>query len=78
MNWQYLKRLVAPKQEKIKKYRQKMFKGNHLSITIQSNLKIVDYLDVTFNFSNGTYRPFCKSSNESHIYIRNETTHHPF
>ena len=30
---QYLKRLVAPKQKGLKKYIQKIFKANHLSIT---------------------------------------------
>ena len=37
---------------------------NHgLKITIQTNLKIVNYLDVTFNFTNGSYYPYRKPSN---------------
>ena len=48
-----------------------MFKDKHLNITIQCNLKIVNYLDVTFNLPNATYRPFCKPNNEI-TYIHKE------
>ena len=72
MDYQYLKPLVAPKQKNI----QKLFKNNHLNITIQCNLKIVNYLDVTFNLSNATYRPFCKPNNEI-AYIHKESNHPP-
>ena len=37
---------------------------NELKITIQCNLKIVDYLDVTFNLTDSSYRPFNKTNNE--------------
>ena len=53
-----------------------MFKDNHLNIIIQCNLKIVNYLDVTFNLSNATYRPFCKPNNEM-AYIDKESNHPP-
>ena len=62
--------------EKIKKDIQKLFKENNLSITIQCNLKIVNYLDVTFNLSNSTYQPFCKPNNEI-SYIHKESNHPP-
>ena len=35
----------------------KMFKEVDFKIEIQTHLKIVDVLDVTFNLANGTYRP---------------------
>ena len=38
----------GPESEKIKKSIQAIFRENELKITIQCNLKIVDYLDVTF------------------------------
>ena len=38
-----------PESKKIKKSIQSIFRENELKITIQWNLKIVDYLDVTFN-----------------------------
>ena len=72
-----LKNVSDSNAEKIAKDTQKLFKDNHLNITIQCNLKIVNYLDVTFNLSNVMYRPFCKPNND-HIYIRNQTTHHLF
>ena len=62
------------KAEKIKKDIQKLFKDNHLNITLQCNLKIVNYLDVTFNFSNATYPPLCKPNNEI-AYIHKESNH---
>ena len=54
-----------------------MFKDNHLNITIQCNLKIVDCLDFNFNRSHATYRPFCKPNNEI-AYIHKESNHPPF
>ena len=44
---------------------------------MQCNLKIVKYLDVTFNLSIATYRPFCKPNNEI-TYIHKESNHPPF
>ena len=41
------KNVSGSKAEKIKKYVQKLFKDNHLNVTMQRNLKIVNYLDVT-------------------------------
>ena len=67
---------MAPKQKKVKKNRRKSFKDNHLNITIQYNLKIVNYFDVTFNLSNATYRPFCKPNNEI-TYIHKVSNHLP-
>ena len=61
------KHVSSSKAEKIKNYIRKLFKDNHLNITIQSNLKIVNYLDVTFNLSNATCQPFCKPNNEIRI-----------
>ena len=61
---------------KAKKDIQKLFKDNRLNITIQCNLKIVNYLDATFNLSNATYRPFCKPNNEI-AYIHKESNHPP-
>ena len=54
-----------------------MFKDNHLNITMQCNLKIVNYLDVTFNLSNATYRTFCQPNNEI-AYIYKESYHLAF
>ena len=70
------KNFSGSKVEKIKKDTQNLFKDNHLNITIQCNLKIVNYLDVTFKLSNATYQPFCKPHNEI-AYIHKESNHPP-
>ena len=70
------KNVSGSKAEKIKKGIQKLFKDNQLNITIQCNLKIVNYLDVTFNLSNATYRPFCKTNNKI-TYIHKESNQPP-
>ena len=54
----------GPKSGKIKKSIQAIFRENELKITIQCNLKIVDYLDVTFNLTDSSYCPFNKANNE--------------
>ena len=62
------------KVERIKKYLQKNFRENDLNIVIKCNLKIVDYLDVTFNLLNNTYKPFSKPNNEIN-YVHKESNH---
>ena len=49
--------------EKIKKCLQKGFKNNVLDVIIECNMKIVNYLDVTFNLNDNTYRPYQKPDN---------------
>ena len=53
-----------------------IFRENELKITIQSNLKTVDYLDVTFNFADSSYRPFTKTNNEIN-YVHKQSNHPP-
>ena len=45
-----------------------------MKIKIKYNLKIMDYLDVTFNFTESFYRPFDKTNNEIN-YIYKELNH---
>ena len=47
-----------------------------MKTTIQYNLKIVDYLDVTFNLTDSSYRPFNKTNNEIN-YIHKQSNHPP-
>ena len=48
-------KMSGPKAERMKKDLIEIFKKNGLSITIDVNLKVVDFLDVTFNFNNKSY-----------------------
>ena len=62
--------------ELIKKGIIKIFKDNDLNIEIKCNLKSVDYLDVTFDLNDGTYKPFNKPNN-SPTYVHVESNHPP-
>ena len=68
--------MSGPQAEKMKKKFQKVFNDNGLEITIKTNLKIVDYLDVTFNLSDGTYKPYRKPNDETR-YINAKSNHPP-
>ena len=50
--------------ERIKKDFTQIFKKNGLEITIECNVKIVNYLDVTLNLNDGSYRPYKKPTGE--------------
>ena len=54
----------------------KIFKDVGFKTEIQTNVKIVDFFDVTFNLGNGTYRPY-KKSNEPSLYINTSSNHPP-
>ena len=58
------KNISDPKSEKVKKYIQKLFKENELDIVISCNMKTGNYLDVTLNLENSTYRPYQKENNQ--------------
>ena len=62
--------------ERIKKDLQKIFKENYLNIEISCNKKIVNYLDVTMNLNDGSYRPYHKPNDEL-MYIHSESNHPP-
>ena len=55
---------------------QSTFQENELKNTIQCNLKIVDYLNVTFNLTDSSYHPFNKTNNEIN-YIHKQLNHPP-
>ena len=62
--------------EKIKKAVCKVFKDNGFSITIQANKTVVDFLDVTFNLTTGTYSPYMKPDNTP-LYVHRQSNHPP-
>ena len=51
----------------------KIFKDIGFNIDIQTNLKEVDFLDVTLNLQNGTYRPYNKP-NDKLLYIHSSNS----
>ena len=60
--------------EPIKKKFQRLFKEYDLEIIAESNQKIVNYLDVTLNIKDGTFRPYHKPSDQMQ-YIHTESNH---
>ena len=54
-----------------------MFKSDFgLSITIETNLTVVNYLDVTLDLLNDKFRPYRKP-NDFPLYIHNDSNHPP-
>ena len=70
------KNIMGPQADKIRKDITRHFKTHGLNITIQSNLKIANYLDVTFNLNNGMHYPYRKPNNQP-LYINVKSNHPP-
>ena len=62
--------------ENTKKEICRIFNNNGLSITIEANKKIINFLDVTFNLNQNTYQPFTKPNTELQ-YAHRESNHPP-
>ena len=62
--------------ERKKKAIVKVFKKWGLSILVDTNLKTVDFLDVTYDLDKNIYKPYQKPSN-SPIYINKNSNHPP-
>ena len=54
----------------------KIFKKIGFKIDIETNLKIVDFLDITLNLINGSYKPYIKP-NDALLYIDKDSNHPP-
>ena len=68
---------ARPRQiEVMKKKLCKIFKENRFNITIDANLKSVNFLDVTFNLETDTYKPYMKPNN-SPLYVHTQSDHPP-
>ena len=65
-----------PELERKKKAIITAFKGYGFSITIQCNLKTVDFLRVTFDLGKNVYKPFRKENNKP-IYLNKHSNHPP-
>ena len=71
-----LRNLNGKQTDKTRKDIIKIFKEIGFKIEIETNLKTVDFLDVTFNLNNGTYRPY-KKENDKLLYINTSSNHPP-
>ena len=68
--------LSGPESEKVKKEVCKIFKQSGLSITVECNLQITDFLDVTFDLRTDKYYPYRKDNNQL-LYINKQSNHPP-
>ena len=62
--------------ENIKKEICKIFEENDLKITIQANLKVTDFLDITLNLNKHQYKPYMKPNNRP-LYVNKKSNHPP-
>ena len=62
--------------DKTRKEFTRIFGALGLKITVQYNLKVADFLDVTLNLNNGKYYPFRKPDNQP-VYINARSNHPP-
>ena len=54
----------------------KVFKKIGFKIDIETNLKIVNFLELTFNLINGSYKPY-KKPNGTLLYFNKNSSNHP-
>ena len=68
--------ISGPQADRIRKDITKCFSEHGLKISIACNLKAVNFLDVTFNLTNGTYKPYMKPNNQP-LYVNVRSNHPP-
>ena len=54
----------------------KIYQDIGFGIDIETNSKVVDFLDITFNLNNGIYKPY-KKPNDRLLYINKSSNHPP-
>ena len=72
----YIEMMACPKLERIKKNFQSLLEKYGPEIITEYSKKVVNYLDVTFNLNDGTYKPYHKPDNKI-TYINVQLNHSP-
>ena len=67
---------TAKKCDTARKHINKIFEELGLKVTIETNMKKVDFLDVTLNLYDNTYQPYMKE-NTTPIYVNTQSNHPP-
>ena len=70
------KNISGGEAERIKKGITKVFSDLGLKITIETNLRVVNFLDITLNLSDGKYYPYRKP-NDRPVYVHKQSNHPP-
>ena len=68
------KRIAGPTLERLKKEIIQLFKRNGLTITIETGMKIVDFLDITLDLTKESYKPY-KKPNSDLLYVNKQSSH---
>ena len=68
--------MSGPEVERKKKEFIRIFKSNGFSITVKTNLKVADFLDIYFEIVQDIYQPYKKPKNEP-LYINKNSNHLP-
>ena len=68
--------LPGPELDRLRKQVTRIFQTHGLKITVDSGAKITDFLDVSLNLENNSYRPFRKDSRPP-VYIQKSSNHPP-
>ena len=66
--------LSGPQTEKLRKNIFKLFQSLGLFITIESNIKATEFLDVWLDLETGIYKPFMKPNNIA-VYVLAQSNH---
>ena len=68
--------MSGPEVERKEKDLTRIFKSNGLSITVKTNLKVADFLDIHFERVQDIYQPY-KKLNDELLHINKNSTHPP-
>ena len=68
--------MTARQADLLKKEICRIFKEMKLSITIDVNMKVANFLDITLDLNSGIYKPYIKP-NDQPIYINKKSNHPP-
>ena len=68
--------LSGRRQEKIRQNLHQIFNRNGLRITIEADLTTVNFLDVTFDLKDNSYKPY-KKPNDKPLYVHVKSNHPP-
>ena len=71
-----LRDVTGSEADRMRKTVCKIFNNLGLRLTIDTGMKVVNFLDVTLNLADGTYRPYRKP-NDTPVYVHSQSNHPP-
>ena len=74
--WNFMELVNVQQMERTRKNIVKIFKDVGFGIDRETNSKVVDFLDITFNLNNGICKPY-KKPNDRPLYMNKSSNHQP-